>query len=186
MPGYRPEGRPEAPGGESGAVPREKRMALRPDPGPRLGNELPEEGLEAPSGNDLERRVKRMVLTHKDRLLRFGKEELGRTERAFRCEACGFERDRDLNAAMILFRTVSSTGFQACGEGGSGSSTRLARNRPLRSRNLGVIRFDHVLESGQLAFSRRRRTGRGRIRRERSSVSAERTRSAREPRGRRP
>jgi len=46
------------------------------------GNELPEEGLEAPSGNDLERRVKRVVLTHKDRLLRYGKEELGLSERA--------------------------------------------------------------------------------------------------------
>lgn len=29
-----------------------------------------------------------------------------------------------LNAAINLFRTVSSTGPQACGEGGSGSSTR--------------------------------------------------------------
>jgi len=52
------------------------------------------------------------------------KEELGLSERAFRCEACGFETDRDLNAAMNLFRTVSSTGPQACGEGGSGSSQR--------------------------------------------------------------
>ena len=34
------------------------------------------------------------------------------------------ESDRDLNAAMNLFRTVSSTGSQACGEGGSGSSRR--------------------------------------------------------------
>jgi len=52
------------------------------------------------------------------------KEELPLGERAFRCEGCGFESDRDLNAALNLFRTVSSTGTQACGEGGSGSSTR--------------------------------------------------------------
>jgi len=49
-------------------------MALRADPGPRLGNELPEEGLEAPLEMILERRVKRVVLAHKDRLLRFGAE----------------------------------------------------------------------------------------------------------------
>ncbi len=54
----------------------------------------------------------------------FVKEELSLGERRFRCERCGFESDRDLNAALNLFRTVSSTGTQACGEGGSGSSSR--------------------------------------------------------------
>ena len=52
------------------------------------------------------------------------KDNLALGERAFVCEGCGFESDRDLNAAMNLFCTVSSTGTQACGEGGSGSSTR--------------------------------------------------------------
>jgi len=52
------------------------------------------------------------------------KDNLALGERAFVCEGCGFESDRDLNAAMNLLRTVSSTGTQACGEGGSGSSTR--------------------------------------------------------------
>jgi putative transposase len=54
----------------------------------------------------------------------FVKEELSLSERRFRCERCGFESDRDRNAALNLFRTVSSTGTQACGEGGSGFSSR--------------------------------------------------------------
>ena len=52
------------------------------------------------------------------------KDSLGLGERAFVWEGCGFESDRDLNAARNLFRTVSSTGPQACQEGGSGSGTR--------------------------------------------------------------
>jgi len=52
------------------------------------------------------------------------KEAFSLGERRFRCERCSFESDRDLNAALNLFRTVSSTGSQACGEGGSGSSSR--------------------------------------------------------------
>ncbi len=52
------------------------------------------------------------------------KETLELSERRFRCEECGFESDRDLNAALNLFRTVSSTGCQACGEEGSGFSQR--------------------------------------------------------------
>jgi putative transposase len=46
------------------------------------------------------------------------------SERTFRCEECGYEADRDFNAAVNLFRTVSSTGSQACGEEGSGFSER--------------------------------------------------------------
>ena len=52
------------------------------------------------------------------------KENLTLGERSFACEGCGFQGDRDLNAAMNLLGTVSSTGTQACGEGGSGPSTR--------------------------------------------------------------
>jgi putative transposase len=52
------------------------------------------------------------------------KESLSLSERRYRCTGCGFESDRDLNAALNLFRTVSSTGFQACGEEGSGFSQR--------------------------------------------------------------
>ncbi len=46
--------------------------------------------------------------------------DLTLAERQFRCEECGSERDRDLNAALNLFSTVSSTGPQACGEERSG------------------------------------------------------------------
>ncbi len=48
------------------------------------------------------------------------KPELPLSERVFHCEPCGLEEDRDLNAAINLFRTVSSTGSQACGEERSG------------------------------------------------------------------
>ncbi len=44
------------------------------------------------------------------------KPELPLSERVFHCEPCGLEEDRDLNAAINLFRTVSSTGSQACRE----------------------------------------------------------------------
>ena len=52
------------------------------------------------------------------------KDELGLSVRSFRCDACGSTLDRDENAARNLLRTVSSTGTQACGEGGSGYGTR--------------------------------------------------------------
>ena len=48
------------------------------------------------------------------------KPELPLSERVFHCEPCGLEEDRDLNAAINLFRTVSSTGSQACREERSG------------------------------------------------------------------
>ena len=48
------------------------------------------------------------------------KESLGLGERVFRCERCGHEIDRDLNAAINLeslyFTTASSAGSNACGE----------------------------------------------------------------------
>lgn len=54
------------------------------------------------------------------------KEDIKLSERIFRCRHCGFEIDRDLNAAVNLFSTVSSTGFYACGEEGSGSNICLS------------------------------------------------------------
>ena len=61
------------------------------------------------------------------------KDDLSLGERMFRCRACGLEVDRDLNAARNVARivldplsTVSSTGFQACGEASSGSGMRLS------------------------------------------------------------
>ncbi|MEA3490144.1 MAG: zinc ribbon domain-containing protein [Candidatus Omnitrophota bacterium] len=48
------------------------------------------------------------------------------SDNVFRCDSCGLEIDRDFNAAVNLFSTVSSTGFQACGEEGAGSNACLS------------------------------------------------------------
>ena len=42
------------------------------------------------------------------------KETLSLSERVFQCEHCGFQQDRDLNAAINLSKVVSHTMF-ACG-----------------------------------------------------------------------
>jgi len=42
--------------------------------------------------------------------------ELSLAERTYDCDFCGFTLDRDLNAAINLKNTVSSTGIYACGE----------------------------------------------------------------------
>ena len=44
------------------------------------------------------------------------KEDLKLSERTFVCVDCGHTMDRDLNAAMNLKNTVSSTGIYACGD----------------------------------------------------------------------
>lgn len=48
------------------------------------------------------------------------KESLLLSERVYRCEACGFVLDRDLNAARNLAQlsktTASSAGSEACGD----------------------------------------------------------------------
>jgi len=48
------------------------------------------------------------------------------SDRTFKCNHCGLEIDRELNAAINLKSTVSSTGFQACGEKSAGSSESLS------------------------------------------------------------
>jgi len=48
------------------------------------------------------------------------------SDRVFKCNNCGLEIDRELNAAINLESTVSSTGFQACGEKGAGSNGSLS------------------------------------------------------------
>lgn len=48
------------------------------------------------------------------------------SDRMFSCGDCGLEMDRDLNAAINLFSTVSSIGYQACGEEGSDSKATLS------------------------------------------------------------
>ena len=49
------------------------------------------------------------------------KESLSLSERAFRCTACGFECDRDLNAAINLERYAMSSIVNACGQGAADS-----------------------------------------------------------------
>jgi len=54
------------------------------------------------------------------------KKELTLSDRVFECDECHLQIDRDLNAAInLLNSTVSSTGFQACGEEGAGSIGRV-------------------------------------------------------------
>ncbi len=48
------------------------------------------------------------------------------SDRVFKCNNCGLEINRELNAAINLESTVSSTGFQACGEKGAGSNGSLS------------------------------------------------------------
>jgi putative transposase len=48
------------------------------------------------------------------------KDDLTLDKRIFKCNHCGLEIDRDLNAAINILNTVSSTVFQACGEEGAG------------------------------------------------------------------
>jgi len=52
--------------------------------------------------------------------------QLTLSDRFFKCNHCGLEIDRDHNAAINLFCTVSSTGYQACGEEGTGSNICLS------------------------------------------------------------
>ena len=54
------------------------------------------------------------------------KKDMPLGDRVFKCFDCGLEIDRDLNAAINLASTVSSTGFQACGEEGAGSNACLS------------------------------------------------------------
>jgi len=48
------------------------------------------------------------------------------SDRIFKCGRCGLKIDRELNAAINLKSTVSSTGFQACGEKGAGLDESLS------------------------------------------------------------
>jgi putative transposase len=58
------------------------------------------------------------------------KDFIALSERVFRCDRCGFELDRDLNAAKNI-RTVGLTGTYACGPGGAGDR-REATAKPCR------------------------------------------------------
>jgi putative transposase len=49
------------------------------------------------------------------------KDELDLSQRTFHCDDCGFECDRDLNAARVLERLAASSAVTACGEERSGT-----------------------------------------------------------------
>jgi putative transposase len=55
----------------------------------------------------------------------FHKEKLSLKDRLFRCDRCGLEIDRDLNAAINI-RTLGLRGSHACGQEGSGSGFGLS------------------------------------------------------------
>ena len=60
------------------------------------------------------------------------KDVLALSERVYHCDHCGFEIDRDLNAAINI-RTAGLAGNHACGPEGSGPGTRKsARTKPRR------------------------------------------------------
>ena len=52
------------------------------------------------------------------------KAELALSQRLFRCHECGFECDRDKNAALNLERLAASSAVSACGEERSGASRK--------------------------------------------------------------
>jgi putative transposase len=58
------------------------------------------------------------------------KAELDLSQRMFRCDSCGFECDRDLNAARNLERLAASFAASACGEERSGA---VRKNRVKRA-----------------------------------------------------
>ena len=58
------------------------------------------------------------------------KHELDLSQRTFQCDGCGFECDRDLNAADVLERLAASSAVSACGEERSGA---VRENRVKRS-----------------------------------------------------
>ena len=50
--------------------------------------------------------------------------ELALSQRVFRCDACGHEADRDLNAARNLEHLAASFAVTACGEERSGPARK--------------------------------------------------------------
>jgi hypothetical protein len=57
------------------------------------------------------------------------KETLALSQRTFTCDDCGFEADRDVNAALNLARIAASSAVTACGElrSGTGRKARVKR-----------------------------------------------------------
>jgi putative transposase len=73
------------------------------------------------------------------------KDTLALAERTFRCDDCGFEAGRDVNAALNLARIAASSAVTACGENRSGparksrvkrSPVKQEENTPFRGKNI--------------------------------------------------
>jgi putative transposase len=75
------------------------------------------------------------------------KAELALSQRQFRCCACGFESDRDRNAALNLEPVAASSAVSACGEERSGASRKSRAKRasvkrePNGERELWVVQL---------------------------------------------
>jgi putative transposase len=63
------------------------------------------------------------------------KDDLALSERVFRCDHCGTEIDRDLNAAINI-RTASCAETNACGDGSSGPGRKTRTKLPSRKQEL--------------------------------------------------
>lgn len=63
------------------------------------------------------------------------KEVLALSERVFHCDHCGFESDRDFNAAINI-RTASCAGNNACGDGSSGGPRKRTTKLPSSKQEL--------------------------------------------------
>lgn len=63
------------------------------------------------------------------------KDVLALSERVFRCDGCGFELDRDLNAAKNIL-TASCAGINACGDGSSGFDSNIETKLPSTKQEL--------------------------------------------------
>jgi putative transposase len=77
------------------------------------------------------------------------------SQRVFRCQACGLEMDRDLNAALNLKAyglahltgpTASSAGSHACGDSSGGGTALLSRSTSYGSWKQEVAHRHHSVE----------------------------------------
>jgi len=68
------------------------------------------------------------------------KDTLALAERTFRCSDCGFEEDRDVNAALNLARYAASSAVSACGEERSGA-VRKSRVKRASTKQEEVLRL---------------------------------------------
>jgi len=64
------------------------------------------------------------------------KDTISLSERVYHCDHCGFEIDRDLNAAINI-HTASCAGINACGDGSAGTDRKASTKLPSSKQELG-------------------------------------------------